>query len=110
VGDRAELTGATDTAGGGGCSTAIIEQATDVRERRRSCLDARRARERARVWRWPVNAWTWARPRWGRGREVREAEGTDGWGPWGSERGSANGRSTLTERVHRSAGRELVRV
>jgi hypothetical protein len=36
-------------------------------------------------------------------------EGANGWGPRGSERGSVNGRSTLTERVHRAAresGRE----
>jgi hypothetical protein len=30
--------------------------------------------------------------------------GSDGWGPRSSERGSANGRSTLTERVHQVAG------
>jgi hypothetical protein len=36
-------------------------------------------------------------------------EGIDGWGPQGNERGSANGRSTLTERVHRAAGREWAR-
>ena len=31
-------------------------------------------------------------------------EGTDGWGPRGSERGFANKRSTLTKRIHRAAG------
>jgi hypothetical protein len=31
-------------------------------------------------------------------------EGTDGWGPRGSERGFANKRSTLTKRVHWAAG------
>jgi hypothetical protein len=56
------------------------------------------------VRKWLGNARTWARPRWECGREVREAEGTGGWGPRGSERGFANGRSTLTEGVHRAAG------
>jgi hypothetical protein len=37
-------------------------------------------------------------------REVREAKGADGWGPQGSEGRSANGRSTLMERVHRTVG------
>jgi hypothetical protein len=61
------------------------------------------------VQRWSENVRTWARPRQGRGREVREAEGADGWGPWDSKRGFANGWSTLTERAHRAArenGRE----
>jgi hypothetical protein len=53
---------------------------------------------------WPENVRSWVRPRQGSGREVREAEGADGWGPRGSEGKSANGRSTLTERVHRVAG------
>jgi hypothetical protein len=53
---------------------------------------------------WPENARSWVRPQWGRGREVREAEGANRWGPRGSEGKSTNGRSTLTERVHRVAG------
>jgi hypothetical protein len=56
------------------------------------------------VRRWPENAWTCARPWWGCGREVRDG-GPNGWSPWSSEKGSANERSTLTERVHRAAGK-----
>jgi hypothetical protein len=57
------------------------------------------------VRRWPENARTWAHPRrgHGRGREVRDG-GPDGSGPQSSGRGSMNGWSTLTERVHRTAG------
>jgi hypothetical protein len=55
------------------------------------------------VRRWPENARTWACPRWERGREVSN-RGPDGWGPRSSERGSAYGRSTLTERDHRAPG------
>jgi hypothetical protein len=55
------------------------------------------------VRRWPENVRTWARPWREHGREVRDG-GPDGWGLWSSELGSANGRSTLTERVHRAAG------
>jgi hypothetical protein len=126
AGDRAEHTGATDTVGG---SMATVERAADVGERWQSYLDARTGQERGRgcsveganeqgevgergagskggegVRRWPGNVRTWARPWLGRGREVREAKGTDGWGPRGSERGSANGRSTLMERFHQAAG------
>jgi hypothetical protein len=36
-------------------------------------------------------------------------EGTDGWGPWVSEKGLANGRTSLTEGVHRAV-REKARV
>jgi hypothetical protein len=38
-----------------------------------------------------------------RGREVREGEVADRWGPRASESELANGRSTLTERTHRTA-------
>jgi hypothetical protein len=38
------------------------------------------------VRKWPKNARSWARPRWVHGREVRDAEGVDGWGPRGRER------------------------
>jgi hypothetical protein len=38
-----------------------------------------------------------------RGREVREREEVDRWGPWASERGLTNGRSALTGRTHRAA-------
>jgi hypothetical protein len=54
------------------------------------------------VWRWPRNARTWAHLRRECGQDVREAEGTDGWGPRVSEKGLANGRTTLTEGVHRA--------
>jgi hypothetical protein len=105
--DRAEVSEAMDTAGG---STATVERATDVGERWWSCLGARAGRERGKgcsvegtneqgevvergagskggegVRRWPENAWTWARPRRGRRREVRDG-GPDGWGPRGRER------------------------
>jgi hypothetical protein len=43
------------------------------------------------VRRWSGNARTWVCPRRGHWRGVSEVEGTDGWGPRGSERGSANG-------------------
>jgi hypothetical protein len=77
------------------------------------------------VRRWPGNAWTWARPRQGHGREVREAGGdwrvgfmgqregiremavnTDEKGPPGSgERMGASARgSAPTGLAHRAAG------
>jgi hypothetical protein len=40
---------------------------------------------------WPENARSWPRPWLGHGREVREAEDADRWGPWGSEGNSRMG-------------------
>jgi hypothetical protein len=39
----------------------------------------------------------------GGGGGGRLGTGSDGWGPRGSERGFTNGRSTLTDGVHRAA-------
>jgi hypothetical protein len=43
----------------------------------------------------------------GCGREVREAEGAEGWGPWGRARGlaRARGETAPTDLAHRAAGR-----
>jgi hypothetical protein len=49
-----------------------------------------------------------------RGREVRDAEGTDGWGPRGREKESACGEETALigwpHRAARERGRETVHV
>jgi hypothetical protein len=54
------------------------------------------------VRRWPGNA-RHGRVHGGvRGREVREGEVADRWGPRASERALANGQSTLITRTHRT--------
>jgi hypothetical protein len=79
AGDRAELTGATDAAGS---PTTTVERATDVGERRRSCLvrvQGERGGERARM-RAQVSRGKWAsgaRPLKGRGRAEVAGERAD---------------------------------
>jgi hypothetical protein len=56
-----------------------------------------------RVGRWPGNARRGRVSVGVRGREVREGEVADRWGPRASERALANGRSVLTGRTHQIA-------
>jgi hypothetical protein len=95
--DKAELTREPNTAGR---STASTDELGEVGER------GARSKGVDGVRRWPGNARIWARPRGGCGRELREAEGADGWGPRGSERGCprARGEMSPTDMAHRTVG------
>jgi hypothetical protein len=125
VGDKAELTGATDAAGS---STATVERAADVGGQWRGTGRARRARERARgsakgasergevgeqgaglkrgagAGTWPENVRTWARPRWS---IVGERLGAaDRWGRRGREGSEHVGERNGADRPGPRSARE----